>query len=208
MTRTRTHRALIVVDVQNDFCEGGSLAVDGGAAVAAAITEHLRHERDRYDLVIGSLDDHRPGSTNSGHIALPPAQPDYIDTWPAHCIQGTWGAQPHPNLDTTLIDLWVKKGQGVPAYSAFEARDDGSHSLNRVLVDRDIREITVVGLATDYCVQATCHDARTNVIPTLLDLDLTAAVHPDNLQDCIDQLTRNGVVLTGATPATTPQEIP
>lgn len=201
MTTLPIRRALIVVDVQNDFCEGGSLAVTGGAAVAAAITEHLRGQRDRYDLVIGSLDFHMANSTNGGHIALPPAEPDYLDTWPVHCIGGTFGAEPHPALDTSLIDMWVRKGQGVPAYSAFEGRDDQAHSLGRILVDQFINEITVVGIATDYCVRATVNSARGNGIPTTLDLDLVAAVHPENVEQVIRELGAHGASFTGGWPS-------
>lgn len=197
MPTTRT--GLIVVDVQNDFCEGGSLAVTGGAAAAAAITEFIRANRDKYTVIVGSLDDHLPDSTNSGHIALPPAQPDYIDTWPAHCIQGTPGADPHPNLDTSLIDVWVKKGQGVPAYSAFEGHDTGQHNLNRVLVDRGVEAVEVVGIATDYCVKATARAARSYGFPTLFRLGLTAAVNPDNVPAVVDELTAAGVQFDTAT---------
>ena len=197
MTDTAHRTALIVVDVQNDFCEGGSLAVEGGAAVAAAITDWIRENRERYAIVVGSLDDHVPGSTNSGHIALPPDQPDYIDSWPPHCIQGTRGAQPHADLDTRLIDLWVRKGQGVPAYSAFEGHDEHFHDLDQVLARYGISDVEVVGLATDYCVRATALAARSYGFPTLVRFDLAAPVHQGNLPGVREELAQAGAIVTG-----------
>src|SRR5918911_1361267 len=102
-------RALIVVDVQNDFCEGGSLAVAGGAAVAAAITEHLRSGAGDYAHVVATRDHHvDPG----GHFA---AQPDFLETWPAHCVVGTSGVELHSDLDRRPIEaVFDKGGAGFP----------------------------------------------------------------------------------------------
>ena len=108
-------RALIVVDVQNDFCEGGSLAVAGGAAVAAAISEYLAGpEGTGYEHVIASRDYHiDPGDHFSSH-------PDFAGSWPPHCVAGTPGAQFHPRLDTSHVDVVFSKGAHEAAYSAFE----------------------------------------------------------------------------------------
>jgi len=114
-----SERALIIVDVQNDFCEGGSLAVTGGAAVAAAITEHARSHSGDYAAVVATRDWHvDPGA----HFA---AAPDFVDTWPAHCVAGTPGADPHPQLDTSLVQAWFSKGEHAAAYSGFEGATDG-----------------------------------------------------------------------------------
>ena len=121
-------RALVIIDVQNDFTEGGALGVEGGAAVAAAITEHLREHPDDYAVVIASRDWHDPDNDNGGHFASA-GEPDFVSTWPRHCMAGTEGAEYHPAIDTGLIDIHVRKGQGVPAYSIFEGTtDDGALS--------------------------------------------------------------------------------
>src|SRR4051794_11761299 len=118
-------RALFIVDVQNDFTEGGALGVEGGAAVAAGITEYLRQSPDAYDEVIASRDWHHGTDDNGGHFATT-EPPDFVVTWPRHCVAGTPGAEYHPALDTSLIDVHVRKGQGFPAYSIFEGTtDDG-----------------------------------------------------------------------------------
>jgi nicotinamidase/pyrazinamidase len=191
--------ALVIVDVQVDFAEMGALPVIGGAKVARDITAHLRSCRDRYDLVIGSLDWHLPNSDNGGHFAIPPAEPDYVETWPAHCVAGQRGAQPHPGLDTSLVDLWVKKGQGAPSYSAFQGCDDEQHSLEVLLADRSIAELHICGLALDYCVRETALDARSLGFETTLAAGLTAAVHPDQAREAMDAMQRRGVrVAAGA----------
>lgn len=107
-----TQRALIVVDVQKDFCPGGSLATDKGAEVAAAITAHLRSQGDRdggssYDVVVGTKDWH---IDPAGHFAPEGTEPDFQETWPVHCVVGSPGAEVHEGLDTSLIDAWFLKG--------------------------------------------------------------------------------------------------
>src|SRR6188472_1422396 len=109
-------RALFIVDVQNDFTEGGALGVEGGAAVAAGISEYLAHHPDRYDVVFASRDWHNGDNDNGGHFST---DPDFVDSWPPHCVAGTAGAEYHPALDQSAIDVHVRKGQGRPAYSIF-----------------------------------------------------------------------------------------
>src|SRR4051794_31984139 len=104
-------RALLVIDVQNDFTEGGALGVAGGAAVAEGISGYLAGSTDVYDVVIASRDWHDGEGDNGGHFATT-APPDFVDTWPPHCVAGTAGAEYHPALDTSLIDVHVRKGQG------------------------------------------------------------------------------------------------
>ena len=121
-------RALFIIDVQNDFTEGGALAVDGGAAVAAHLTSYLERAASDYALVIASRDWHNAEGDNGGHFTPTGQEPDYLDTWPVHCVAGTPGAEYHPALDTSRITLHVKKGQGEPAYSIFDGHVDGGAS--------------------------------------------------------------------------------
>lgn len=193
MDRMRT--ALLVVDVQNDFCEGGSLAVAGGARVAAEITEHL--SASRYDLVLGSLDWHLPDSDNGGHIAVAPVRPDFRDSWPPHCVAGTPGAEPYPTLDVEPI-TFMRKGFGRPAYSAFEALDESGRNLGEVLVEARIERIEICGLATDYCVAASARSAREYGFDTVLFTDLVAAVHPAVTGKVLAELEASGVALATA----------
>ena len=184
-------RALLVVDVQNDFCEGGSLAVAGGASVAAAITEHIRAHRDDYAAVVASRDWHRAGGSNGGHFA-----PE--GDWPPHCVIGTPGADYHPWFDATLATAHVIKGMGVPAYSMFDGvvGEDGGAQLTQVLRDLGVTDVDVVGIATDYCVLRTALDAAGNGFGTRVLVDLTAAVAPDTREQALRELAANGVELT------------
>jgi len=125
-------RALFIIDVQNDFTEGGALGVDGGAAVAEHITSYLRAHPDEYDIVFASRDWHDASGDNGGHFATSSA-PDYVVTWPPHCVAGTPGAEYHPDLDTSLVDIHVRKGQGVPAYSIFEGTTDDGETVEQKL---------------------------------------------------------------------------
>jgi nicotinamidase/pyrazinamidase len=151
-------RALLIIDVQNDFTEGGALGVDGGAAVAAGITAHLRETGDDYALVIASRDWHDAEGDNGGHFARD-ADPDFVTTWPVHCVAGTAGAEYHPALDAGAVDVHVRKGQGVPAYSIFEGTTEDGRTLAQLLDERGIDAVDVVGIATDYCVRASALDA-------------------------------------------------
>lgn len=168
-------RALLVIDVQNDFTEGGALGVDGGAAVAAGITEYLQAHPNRYAAVVASRDWHNGDDDNGGHFATD-AEPDFVTTWPRHCVSGTRGAEYHPALDTSLVDVHVKKGQGVPAYSIFEGTTDDGTPFPELLERLGVTEVDVVGIATDYCVRASALDAiAAGRTVTVLD-DLVAAV--------------------------------
>ncbi len=170
-------RALLVIDVQNDFTEGGALGVDGGAAVAEGVTAYLQQHPGRYDVVIASRDWHHGDDDNGGHFATD-AAPDYVTTWPRHCVAGTTGAEYHPALDTSLVDVHVRKGQGVPAYSIFEGTTDDGTAFPAELDRLGVTEVDVVGIATDYCVRASALDAlAAGRRVTVLD-DLVAAVNP------------------------------
>lgn len=192
--------ALIVVDVQNDFCEGGSLAVAGGAAAAAAISRHLERAGDGYDIVVGSLDYHAAGTDNGGHFALPPGEPDFVDSWPVHCIADTAGAHSHPDLDVSRVDLWVRKGQGRPAYSAFDGVADDGRGLAEALRQGGITHVDVCGVATDYCVRATVLSALESGYATTVLLDLTAAVHPQAVGRVVAEWESAGANVVGTRP--------
>jgi len=172
-------RALFIIDVQNDFTEGGALAVEGGDAVAAGITAYLRAHPERYDVVIASRDWHDAGSSNAGHIALDGA-PDFVDTWPVHCVAGTVGAQYDPGLDADLIDVHIRKGQGKPAYSIFEGTSDDGDELPAVLDKLGVDDVDVVGIATDYCVRASALDAIASGRHVRVIDDLVAGVAPES----------------------------
>src|SRR5215218_6976024 len=183
-------RALVVVDVQNDFCEGGSLAVAGGAAVAAAITEHVRTAAGDYAHVVATRDHHiDPG----GHFA---EQPDFLDTWPAHCVVGTGGVELHPALDREPLEAVFDKGEYAAAYSGFEARSEGT-PLAGWLRDRGVDAVDVVGIATDHCVRATALDAVGNGFATRVLLHLTAGVTDGTTDAAIEELRKAGVALQG-----------
>ena len=183
-------RALIVVDVQNDFCEGGSLAVPGGGNVARAISRYLQ-DGHGYGHVVATNDYHvDPGS----HFS---AEPDYASSWPPHCLAGTAGARFHPDLDTTRVEAIFRKGTHAAAYSGFEGADDAGTSLADWLRQHGVDEVDVVGLATDYCVRATAADAARADFSTRVLLDLTAGVTPESTAKAIDELTAAGVELAG-----------
>ena len=163
-------KALIIVDVQNDFCEGGSLAVTGGAAVAAGVSAALASAGDRWDHVVATKDWHiDPGNHFSDH-------PNYLDTWPAHCVVGSGGADFHPALHTERVEAVFHKGEHKAAYSGFEGHSDAGETLAGWLRERGVTEVDVVGIATDHCVRATALDAKAEGLATTVLLDLTAGV--------------------------------
>ena len=188
-------RALIVVDVQNDFCEGGSLAVAGGARVAADIGDLLHRWSSKgegapsYDVVVATKDHHvDPGD----HWA---AKPDYAQSWPVHCKVGTEGAGFHPNLDPQPFDEVFYKGEHQAAYSGFEGRTASGAALADWLRERSVTEIDVCGIATDHCVRATALDAASEGFATTVLLDLTAGVAPETTEKALAQLREAGVTL-------------
>jgi nicotinamidase/pyrazinamidase len=188
-------RALIIVDVQNDFCEGGSLAVEGGAAVAGAITEYVDANQQHFDHIVATQDWHiEPGSHFSD-------DPDMVDSWPPHCRARTKGAELHEDLDPEYIQAYFRKGQYTAAYSGFEgvlapeddvpsgdlkagaavseALDEDAIGLDDWLQSHDVEEVVVVGIATDYCVKATALDAVQAGYATTVIAELTAGIAED-----------------------------
>ena len=187
-------RALIVVDVQRDFCEGGSLAVVGGGDVAAAIGPHAR----RYATVVATKDFHvDPG----GHFA---DEPDFVDTWPPHCVAGTPGAEFHPNLDTTAIEAVFVKGRHQAAYSGFEGAVEEGPEAGAGLADylrgKGVSEVDIVGIATDHCVRATALDAVAEGFRTRVLTALCAAVHPESERAALAQLAGAGAEVVSDEP--------
>jgi nicotinamidase/pyrazinamidase len=183
----RPATALLVVDVQNDFCEGGSLPVGGGAEVARRVSELLHHEGDHYAAVVATRDWHiDPGP----HFS---ATPDYRSSWPEHCVAGTAGADFHPALDTAEVDVVVSKGAHSAAYSGFEGRAEDGRPLADVLAGRGITAVDVVGLATDHCVRATALDAARAGLTTRVLLDCCAGVAPDSTAAAVEELEDAGV---------------
>ncbi|MFT4296424.1 MAG: nicotinamidase [Micropruina sp.] len=179
-------RVLIVVDVQNDFCEGGSLAVAGGAATASAISA-LLSGAGGYDLVVATRDHHiDPGAHFSDH-------PDFVDSWPPHCVAGTPGAGFHPNLLWRDFDAVFDKGEYAAAYSGFEGSDGAGVPLGDWLRAHGASAVDVCGIATDYCVKATALDSARAGFPTRVLLELTAAVTPGNVPDVVAELRAAGV---------------
>lgn len=188
--------ALIVVDVQNDFCEGGSLAVTGGAATAAAISEMLTSDHG-YDLVVATRDHHiDPGS----HFA---ESPDFVDTWPPHCVAGTPGADFHPALEFRDFDAVFFKGRHEAAYSGFEGSTTSGQPLAEWLIAHEVDAIDVCGIATDHCVRATALDAAHEDFETTVLLGLTAAVSPERVPDVEAEFAEAGVATEGTLPQVT-----
>lgn len=182
-------RALLIVDVQNDFCEGGSLAVAGGAATAAKITEYLKSNSESYDLIVASRDWHDATNDNGGHFAV---EPDFVNSWPAHCVAGTTGAEFHPNLDASFINLKVEKGQGKPSYSAFEGVTDKRETLAQALANAGVSSLDVVGIATDYCVLASSLDAKKLGIEVNVLTEMCAGIAQSTTEAAYAQLRAAG----------------
>ncbi|GAA1952469.1 isochorismatase family protein [Catenulispora subtropica] len=186
-------RALIVIDVQNDFCEGGSLPVSGGAAVAAGVTELLSGpDRGGFDQVVATRDWHTdPGP----HFA---AEPDYVTSWPAHCVAGTKGAEFHPDFDRSHVDEIFSKGASSAAYSGFEAVDGADTLLGDWLRERGVDEVDLVGLATDHCVRATALDAVRQGFRTRVLADLAAGVAEATTAAAVAEMREAGVEFVSA----------
>jgi nicotinamidase/pyrazinamidase len=205
-------RALIIVDVQNDFCEGGSLPVAGGADAAGAISDYVDAHHGEFDHIVATQDWHiDPGAHFSD-------TPDFKDSWPPHCVAGTRGAELHPDLDTEYIQAYFQKGQFTAAYSGFEgllapedavptgerqagslpanAEDyspaDDAIGLDDWLQSHDVEDVVVVGIATDFCVRATALDAVQAGYSVTVIRSLTAGIAED-LEDAVAEMELGGV---------------
>ncbi len=187
-------RALFVVDVQNDFTEGGALGVDGGDAVALAVSQHLVAHHGDYALVVASRDWHDAEGDNGGHFAVD-AAPDFVTSWPVHCVAGTAGADYDPGLDLTHITHHLKKGQGRPAYSLFEGVADDGATAAELLTRYGVVDLDVVGIATDYCVRATALDAIAHGVHVRVFTDLIAGVAEPSSEAALAELAHAGAEL-------------
>jgi nicotinamidase/pyrazinamidase len=188
-------RALIVVDVQNDFCEGGSLPVTGGARVASDIAELLHHwtrqdpKAPAYDVVVATKDHHvDPGDHWS-------KDPDFVTSWPVHCKVGTDGEAFHPNLDPQPFDAIFLKGEHAAAYSGFEGRAADGSALADWLRGRGVDQVDVCGIATDHCVRATALDAAREGFTTRVLTELCAGVAPETTEAALTELRGHGVTV-------------
>jgi nicotinamidase/pyrazinamidase len=178
--------ALVIVDLQNDFCEGGALGVEGGADIAKRVNELPA----RFDLVVATKDHHvDPGD----HFA---DEPDFVDAWPPHCVAGTEGAEWHPDFDPAPVRATFHKGQFAAAYSAFEgSHADTSETLEAYLRAHDVKEVTIVGLATDYCVVATALDAHRAGFATIVDTNYCAGVSAERSRAAIAKMRAEGITV-------------
>lgn len=206
--------ALFIIDVQNDFTEGGSLGVDGGAAVAAGVSELLAAHPKHYDHVFASRDWHDADGDNGGHFAVD-SPPDFVDTWPEHCVAGTDGAEYHPALDLGPKTIHVKKGQGKPAYSIFEGVTNDGSTVEEELEQLGVTDIDVVGIATDYCVLASSQDALDAGRSVRIFSDLVAGVAPETSAAALSDLAGAGAIITTSrvlaesqSPAVSPSPLP
>ena len=183
-------KSLIIVDVQKDFCEGGSLPVQGGARVAQRITAYLDNYAASYSIIVASRDWHLAQSSNDGHFAT---SPNFVSSWPVHCLANSKGSEYHPNLNTSYINVEVFKGLGVPAYSAFEGKTKTNQTLEEVLKKAGITCVDVVGIATDYCVRATALDAAGLGLKTRILFDLCAGVNQESVDLTLARLVHQGI---------------
>jgi nicotinamidase/pyrazinamidase len=172
-------RALLIVDVQNDFCPGGALPIPEGDKVVPVINRLMDH----FDVIVASKDWH-------------PQQTIHFQKWPPHCVQGTHGAEFHPNLQSKNIQKVFLKGtrNKDDGYSAYEAT---SEDLAQHLKSKGVTELYVTGLATDYCVRASALDANKKGFRTYVVTDAIAAVdvHPGDGQKALDEMKSAGIRL-------------
>jgi len=196
-TQTSSHpsaSALFVIDVQNDFTEGGALAVAGGAAVATGISELLASHGHEYDHVFASRDWHDAVNDNGGHFASD-REPDFVDTWPVHCVADTPGARYHPDLRLPESTVHVRKGQGKPAYSIFEGTTLAGEPFPEALDRLGVTTVDVVGIAIDHCVLASALDAERSGRTVRVLTDLTAGVAHETTATALARLRLHGVAL-------------
>lgn len=184
-------KALFIIDVQNDFIEGGSCPVQGGELVAQRIGAYLRENAASYDHVVGSRDWHTLESDNGGHFAAL-GEPDFNETWPAHCIAGTPGAAYHSAIDPSLVSVHIFKGQGRPSFSIFEGTTAEQSTMHEQIALLDITEVDIVGIATDHCVFAAASDALDCALSVTVLSDLTAGVSKDASTLAMATLTSRG----------------
>jgi nicotinamidase/pyrazinamidase len=188
----RERRAVIVVDPQPDFFEGGALPVAGATETARRIAKFLRERGDEYDVTIVTQDWHLdPGEHWS-------SDPNFVTTWPVHCAADTEGAAIHSSLVDQGWDLVIRKGLHDGAYSGFDGLSENGLTLSDELTKADIGRVTVVGFATDHCVRATALDARRGGFEVEVMLDLCAGVAPETTRTAILEMTAAGIATSSS----------
>ena len=189
--------ALLIVDCQIDFVQGGALAAPGGIEVAAMISRHIRHFKNEYQFVVASRDYHEDPADHFSDT------PDFQNTWPPHCVVGTPGAAFVPAIQNLvrekLITTVVSKGRHAAAYSAFEGLDPRGHYLLDVLKEARIDHIDICGIATDYCVRASALDARKNEFQVRILVNLCAAISEATGLQALEEMKAAGCQLQAAT---------
>jgi nicotinamidase/pyrazinamidase len=188
--------ALLIVDLQNDFIEGGSLPVQGGRTVVAMVSRHLRHFRGEYQFVVATRDYHEdPGDHFSD-------QPDFVNTWPRHCVIGTQGAAlcaPILNLvREKYIHAVIDKGRHAAALSGFDGFDPRGHTLYDVLREARVEHVDICGLVTEFCVRATALDARKKELQVRILVNLCGAANAEAGQSALDEMKAAGCQLMAA----------
>lgn len=184
---TEMKRALLIVDVQPTFCEGGALGVIGGNDVAERIADFVTEHEDEYEIIVTTQDWHiNPGEHFSDH-------PDFIDTWPPHGIAGTAEAELHDAIASLPFDDSVKKGQYAAAYSGFEGVNKSGDTLEEILRRADITDVDVVGIAESHCVKDTALDALDLGWPTRVFEDLTVPVSAELGEAAREEMAQAGV---------------
>lgn len=182
-------KALLVIDVQNDFCKGGSLEVSGGDEIISSINSMMKE----YDIVVATKDWHP-----ENHSSFQKNSPEGV--WPNHCVKGTKGAELHPELDSEGLDFVFTKGSNplVDSYSGFFENDKKtSTGLGEFLLAKGVSEVTVVGLALDYCVKFTAMDALKFNLKTEVVVSATRAVNisPNDGKNAIEEMKELGVII-------------
>ena len=185
-------KALFIVDVHTAFTEGGARGGAGGDAVAERIPRHLQAHAGEYAVIVASRDWHDADNDNGGHFH---PEPDFVDSWPVHCVGGTEGAEYDPGLDTAAVTHHVKKGQGAPAYSLFEGTTDDGVTVARLLDEHGDVDVDVVGIATDYCVRASALDAIEHGRHVRILTDLVAGVAAETSDAALVELAHAGAEL-------------
>jgi len=183
-------RALIIVDVQNDFCEGGSLGVPGGNELAGQICRHVEAHAEDYAVIVATRDWHVDPGT---HFARSGIEPDYVETWPVHCVAGSSGAGFHPDLVLPPSTVVISKGETAASFSGFEGHDDKGRALDEILREQDVTAIDVVGLVTSVCDKATALDGVRLGFVTRLLLSLCRDVVGADTEVTAAELTSGGV---------------
>lgn len=188
------HTALLIVDMQHDFAEGGSLAVEGGRSLDQRIADFVRAHHDDYRVIVATRDWHPVGL--APHFAN---DPDYVDTWPAHCVQDTAGATFLPNvaelITDGLVDVIVSKGQDSAAYSGFEGTDVHGRTLTQVLIEHRCTTVDVCGIATSHCVAATARSAVDEGFGVTVLADLSVGVTDEQAERALADLAERGVTI-------------